>query len=120
MPDWSKDLLDESAYLVERGVRPMAIVDHIPADPQAMLEAASQLEIASIGAEVVPFVVNRGDGLADCGYAATQWVVDLYAWLVKSGAPGEHIHRIRGLLLGYSPRAIRAHDERGCGRRFTA
>ena len=120
MPDWSDDYLAESAYLVERGVRPMAIVDHIEATPSLMIQAASRLEIASIGAEVIPFVVDRGDGIADCGFASTQWVVDLYAWLLKSGAPGEQVHRIRGLLLGYSPKAIRAHDERGCGRRFSA
>ena len=118
--DWSDDYVAEHAYLVERGVRPMAIVDHIVAEPEAMLLAASRLEQASIETAVVPFVVVRGDGFADCGFAAVSWIVDLYEWMVKSNdVPIEHAHRIRGLLLGYSPEAIRAHDERTSGRRFT-
>ncbi len=115
----SNDLLEESAYLVERGVRAMSIVDHIEADPNMMIQASSRLEIASSGADVVPFVVDREDGVADCGYAAARWVVDLYEWIVRSDMPPEHVHRVRGLLLGYSPKEIRAHDERGSGRRFT-
>ena len=119
-PDWSDDYLAESAYLVERGVRAMAIVDHVEANAQTMLEVATRLEIATVGAAVIPFVIDRGDGMADCGFATAKWVVDLYEWLVKSDTPKEHAHRIRGLLLGYSVDAIRAHYERGCGRRFTS
>ena len=117
---WSDDYVAEHAYLVERGVRSMAIVDHIVAEPETMRLAVSRLEQASIGAAVVPFVVIRHDSFADCGFAAAPWVVDLYEWLVQSDSvPPEHAHRIRGLLLGYSPLAIRAHDERTSGRRFT-
>lgn len=119
-PDWSKDYVAEQAYLVARGVRPMAIIGHIQAGKESMLRAASLLEIASIGEQVVAFVTPRTDGFADCGFAAARWVVDLYAWLVgTSGVPTEHEHRIRGLLLGYNAAAIREHDERGSGRRFT-
>jgi hypothetical protein len=110
----------EQAYLVERRVRPMALVGYVQDDPQLMLEASSRLRFASVGADVIPFVVPRRDGWADCGYAASRWVVDLYEWLVSANSvPKEHEHRIRGLLLGYGPDAIREHDERGSGRRFT-
>jgi len=118
--EWSTDYVAEHAYLVARGVRPMAIVGHISADQDLMLQAASRLEIASIEETVVPFVIMRQDGFADCGYAAAKWVVDLYEWLIRPNhVPEEHAHRIRGLLLGYSAGAIRDHDERTCGRRFT-
>ncbi|MFA4974794.1 MAG: hypothetical protein WC683_19510 [bacterium] len=119
-PDWPQDYVSEAAYLVARGVRPMAIVGSIRSDKELMLRAASSLEIISLGEQVVAFVTPRDDGFADCGFAAARWVVDLYAWLVKcSDVPEEHAHRIRGLLLGYSAGAIRDHDERGSGRRFT-
>jgi len=118
--DWSEDYVAEHAYLVARGVRPMAIVGHVRANKDLMLQAASRLEIVSVGESVVPFVIPRADGFADCGFAAARWVVDLYAWLVGSACvPEEQAHRIKGLLLGYGADAIRGHDERGSGRRFT-
>lgn len=119
--EWSESCVSEHAYLVARGVRPMAIVGGVETGKKdRMLQAASRLEIVSIGEAVVPFVVPRDDGIADCGFAATRWVVDLYAWLVGSNdVPEEHAHRIRGLLLGYDAKAIRDHDDRDCGRRFT-
>jgi hypothetical protein len=118
---WSDDYIAEHAYLVARGVRAMAIVGHVRADKDDMLTAASRLEIASVNVDAVPFVVVRRDGWADCGFAAAQWVVDLYEWSARSDAvPEAHAHRIRGLLLGYSADAIRAHDERSAGRRFTS
>ena len=119
--EWSESYVSEHAYLVARGVRPMAIVGHVEADKNLMLQAASRLETVSVGESVIPFVIPRSDGFADCGFAAARWVVDLYAWLVgPDGVPEDHAHRIRGLLLGYNAEAIRDHDDRGCGRRFTS
>lgn len=118
--EWSSDYIAEHAYLVARGVRPLAIVGHVEAAPLVMLQVASRLEIASIGEAVIPFVVPRNDGFADCGFAAARWVVDLYQWAISGAVPADHAHRIRGLLLGYSADAMRAHDERGSGRRFTS
>jgi hypothetical protein len=117
---WSDDYLSEHAYLVERGVRPMSIVGHVEGGVEFLLRVASRLEIISVHNRVIPFVVKRSDGFADCGFASEQWVVDLYEWLVQStDVPDVQEHRIRGLLLGYSADAIRDHDARGCGRRFT-
>jgi hypothetical protein len=119
--NWSDDYIEEHAYLVERGVRPLALVGHVPNDKPSMLQAASKLETISVNMRVVPFVVARRDGFADCGFAAAKWVVDLYTWVVQSKTvPKRHLHRIRGLLLSYSAEAIRTHDERGSGRRFTS
>lgn len=99
----------------------MAIVGHVEASPGVMLEAVSKLDTTSIDAAVVPFVVPRRDGIADCGFARSTWVVELYEWLMQDeGIPVKHQHRIRGLLLGYDVDAIRGYDERTSGRRFTS
>jgi len=119
MTEWSDDYISEHAYLVARGVRPMAIVGHIKADDLLMLQVASKLEIATCDINVIPFAIPRNDGFADCGFAAATWVLELYAYIIQSDElPEEHMHRIRGLLLGYSAEAIRQHDERTSGRQF--
>jgi hypothetical protein len=115
----NEDYIKESAYLVARGVRPMSLVGYVVDSQLEMLKASSRLEIMSTGCSVVPFVIPRCDGFADCGFASESWVVDLYEWLVKSeDVPKIHRHQICGLLLGYSAKAIRTHDSRCCGRRF--
>lgn len=107
----------EHAYLVARGVRPLAIVGNCPADPRRMFEVAAQLEeVASEGA--IPFVAPRNDRIADYGFARSKWVIDLLSWAQTDAVPTEHRHRIIGLLLGYSVEAVRAHEEQGCGRLF--
>ena len=100
----------EHAYLIARGVRPLAIVGHCPAEPRRMFEVAAQLEeLATDGA--IPFVAPRDDGIADYGYAHSKWAIDLLSWAQTDAVPTEHRHRIIGLLLGYSVQAIRAHEE---------
>jgi len=98
----------------------LALLGHCPADPLEMRVRLSQLErSATQGA--IPFVVDRGDGIAEYGYAAARWVVDLYQWVVTADAatlPVSHRHRIIGLLLGYSVAAIRDDEEQASGRRF--
>jgi hypothetical protein len=117
--EWSDDYISEHAYLVARGLRPMAIVGHVKTDDLLMLQVASKLEIATCNINVIPFVIPRKDDFADCGFAAATWVLELYAYIVQSGdIPDKHMHRIRGLLLGYSAEAIRQHDERTSGRQF--
>lgn len=108
----------EHAYLIARGVRPLAIVGHCEDDPQVMFEIASQLENNScVGA--IPFVAPRNDGVADYGYAGSRWVIDLLRWAQSDAVPTEHRHRVIGLLLGYSVEAIRSHEEQNCGRLFS-
>lgn len=113
----SSELVREHAYLIARGVRPLALVGTCEAEPAAMQSAAAQLEnAAEPGA--IPFVLERGDGLADFGFAAGHWALDLFRWVSRadSGIPACQVHRVRGLLLGYGVETIRAFDERTGGR----
>ena len=45
------------------------------------------------------------------GYASHAWAIDLLKWAM--GAPLVQRNRIFGLLLGYSPDAIRRFEELG-------
>src|SRR5471030_567227 len=89
----------EHAYLVARGVRPLALVGHCVSQPGALREARGSLDTFGC-AGALPFVHDRGDGFADYGYAAAPWVVDLYAWAVRAEAddtmPVSQRHRIIG------------------------
>jgi hypothetical protein len=105
------DLASEAAYLVERGVRACALVGTVPARETSALPG----ELARAGAYspgAVPFIVERGDGMADYGYAASRWAVDLYRWTFSAGVPLVHRERIHGLLFGYSTEAIERFENR--------
>jgi hypothetical protein len=112
----SDDALAEHAYLVARSVRPVAIAGNCDADPETMMQAMSRLKIAGGGA-AIPFVIDEGDGVATYGYASHPWAVDLLQWALTS-APGEQVHRILGLLLGYGADSIERHEALGAGRLF--
>jgi hypothetical protein len=115
----SSELIREQAHLIASGVRPLALAGTCEARPVTMLRVTTQLECAS-GPKAIPFVLDRGDGLADFGYAASSWVLDLFRWVTQAGdaIPANQKHRIRGLLLGYGVEAIRSFEERTCGRLF--
>ena len=115
----SIQLIREQAHLIASGVRPLALVGTCEAEPGTMLRVSTQLEGAA-SAQAIPFVLDRGDGLADFGYAASRWVLDLWQWLTHEGGdvPAIQRHRIRGLLLGYGVEAIRSFEERSSGRLF--
>jgi hypothetical protein len=114
------EVLAEHAYLVARGVRCLAIVGRVEAgDSLDLLRLATQVEGAGQSG-AVPFVIDNGDGTADCGYATAAWALDLYRW-AKCGAAGVPPHqadRIIGLLCAYSAEAIRRFEEEGSGRLF--
>lgn len=115
----SSELIREHAYLIANGVRPLALVGTCEAEPTTMLRVTTQLENAA-GPSAIPFVLDRGDGLADFGYAASGWALDLFRWVTRadSAVPPCQKHRIRGLLLGYGTEAIRSFEERICGRLY--
>ena len=120
--DMEPSYLQEHAYLIARGVRQIAIAGHCQASHKSMLSVASQVEVCAVQG-AIPFVVNRGDGIADYGYAAAQWALDLYQWVVcapVAHVPRRYAHHILGLLLGYSSDAIREFDENSTSRRFTS
>lgn len=92
-------VLSEAAYLAERGVR----------------ACAAQYALAlggSYSPGAVAFVIDRGDGMADYGYAASGWAADLYRWAWTPGVPTIQRERVHGLLFGYSPDAIERFEAR--------
>ena len=114
------DVLSEHAYLVARGVRPLAIAGHFPTQSVSMLRIATLIETAASGEDVSPFVIDHGDGSGSLGFAANRWTLDFYEWAVTDRSiPEQQMHRIVGMLLGYSPVAISRYEESGSGRRFT-
>lgn len=121
IPVPSDDLLSEQAYTVARGVRALAILGQCESTPETMLAVATRIELlAAPGA--IPFVCDAKNGMAEYGYAAETWVVDLLEWLLHSDTnvvPDAYRHHVVGLLLGYAPSAIRDFASRTAGRRFT-
>ena len=100
-------LLQEHAYLVSLGVRALALVElGVPQDEMGREHLRLQ-EHAATCPDIIPFVLPVGEG-AVSGFAAEPWVVDLLAWSYDQ--PVRQAHQIRGLLLGYSARAIAEHD----------
>jgi hypothetical protein len=117
MFDMNPNEVREHAYLVARGVRPLAIAGNCLGDDRTMFETAASLE--ALGCHgAIPFVFPREDGHADYGYAASAWCIDLLRWAESNAVPEKHRHRIVGLLLGYSVDAIRMFEEQNCGRLF--
>jgi hypothetical protein len=113
------DVLVEHAYLVARGVRPLAIANHFPTASVSVLRIATVIEAAAEGEDALPFVLDHGDGSGSFGYAANRMTLDFYEWAASDPAiPEQQRHRIIGMLLGYSPVAISRYEETGCGRRF--
>ncbi|HET7445164.1 MAG TPA: hypothetical protein VFJ57_10945 [Solirubrobacterales bacterium] len=114
------DVLAEHAYLVARDVRPIAIAGHFPTESASTLRIATLIESAAPAEDVVPFVIDHGDGSGSFGYAANRMTLDFYEWAVTDRSiPEQQQHRVIGMLLGYSPVAISRYEESGCGRRFT-
>jgi hypothetical protein len=109
----SRDALEEAAYLVSRGVRPLALAGHCPADPVMMLRARTVLSTVAMRLDVITFVIIEADHPqnASFGYAAHRWVIDLLEWACSPDVPRARKHEVLGLLLGYSPAAIARHQE---------
>lgn len=106
----SDDYLCEQAYLISRGVRPLALLGAVSSDPTEMRDYFARLwKVTAKWGNVIPFVFPRKD--MDCamaGFAAAEWVIDLLRWSYDQ--PWRRHHQIVGLLLGYTPSAIAEHD----------
>jgi hypothetical protein len=110
--------LREQSLLVGRGVRLLALIGECSSDSAEMLEIATRIETLA-GENVIAFVLDEGDGRAEYGYAAAEWVLDLFRWVVtESCVSALHRNRIVGVLCGYSAEAIRLFEERQSGRLF--
>lgn len=83
----SDDVLSEQAYLVERGVRSLAVVGGCrKADAEQVPTMLAMGGTYSQGA--VLWAVARGDAFCDYGYAASRWAVDLYQWTWRPEVAG--------------------------------
>lgn len=115
----NQDMLAEHAYLVARGVRPVAIAGHFAPATASALRISTLIEAAAPQEAVLPFVIDHGDGSGSFGFAENRWSLDFYEWTVTDRSiPEQQRHRIIGMLLGYSPVAISRYEECGSGRRF--
>jgi hypothetical protein len=114
----SGEVLAEHAYLIARGVRPLAIACHFFVEELDPLMAVAAVEEHSYEG-LIPWALDHGDGVGSCGYAREKWAIDLYEWAVKK-APDEQREQIIGLLLGYSDYAIGRFTAEGTGRRFVS
>jgi hypothetical protein len=114
----SDELIQEQSRLVSRGVRLLSLIGECPSDPTVMLQTATRIETLADD-NVVPFVIDEGSGNAEFGYAASEWVIDLFRWVVTAPdiSPLQR-NRIAGVLCGYSAEAIRLFEERQSGRLF--
>ena len=113
------EAIGEQAYLVARGVRPLALVGSCPTEI-ASQAVAEMMPFSETGA--IPFSCDRGDGTTEYGFAAAPWVIDLYRWTVQREEADETVpqsqrHRIVGLLLGYHASAVSAFEESAARRR---
>ncbi|MCG5538972.1 hypothetical protein [Halorhodospira sp. 9622] len=118
-PEIPFELRRESACLVALGVRPMALLGRCAdADESVRIRLYHLLESARTqiyeSEKVISFVLPVPGGVLDYGYARQPWVVEFYRW-VEYHAPSRQADRARGLLFGYAPCAIQAHEDRNTG-----
>jgi hypothetical protein len=107
----NREALAEQAYLVERGVRALALVGCCPVNEATHL--AAELALAGqLSPGAVPFVVSQQDGRADYGYGASRWAIDLFVWASSDAVPLIQRERILGLLFGYAPEAVERFESR--------
>lgn len=99
-----RTLRTEQARLVERGVRPTAIVGNLDSDDEA--ENRSVLMEAAQVACVLSFAFDRHIN----GYASHAWAIDLLRWSLAASQVQRN--RIPGLLLGYDAKSIEIFEAR--------
>ena len=104
----SDDTIREQAWLIARGVRPLALVGDIELGETNMQDCFAKLS-GIAGTSAIPFVFPVPTmHHAVVGYAAAEWVIDLLKWSYNQ--PVRRYHQIIGLLLGYSANEIARHD----------
>ena len=102
--------LFNKSLLIRNGVRPLCVVNTLTEREIKEGNVEEQLRETCCGG-VVPFIADIGEGLFECGFAASEWVVDTWRWINKN-VPDSQKHRLRGLLLGYSVSAISDYEQR--------
>lgn len=117
----SDDAMAEAAYLVERGVRPIALCGTvtIASEIERML-LMQRLNAAVNNRNVKQFIVDFGDGIAQYGFVAAGWVLDLYQWVLFTDIPSVQRERIFGLMFGYGIESIARYEDLSNGRLIVA
>ena len=116
--EFTKREMEEHAYLISRGVRPMSLLGTIANDPYEVDDVYDKMcAIASQTGGTqdvipVPFAILCSSiGRVNIGFAAFEWIVDMYRWLLNEELPAKNRNRITGLLFGYSPAAIASFEK---------
>lgn len=110
------ELLDETINLIERRVRPIALLGYAPAKRDAALRLWTRLNAASAMRDVIPFIVRIGEQHCAYGFAAADWALELYIWSLTADAPPRVLSSVEGLLFGYGIDAIARHHDRCHGQ----
>lgn len=102
--------LNEAAWLISRGVRPLAMAASglLSELPEGGLDWLTQV-VDSKAYKGVHRAILTTEDTYEVFYAAEEWVLELYQWSCSVNVPREHLEAIAGLLLGYSPNAIAAY-----------
>lgn len=108
--------IEREAYLVERGVRPIALMGTRPADATEKVRLLTQLKKFCYKMDVKPFVIDRNDGAVEYGIASAGWALDLFKWLLSAKIPQVQKDRIQGLLFGYDIKSIARFEELSNGQ----
>ncbi|MBI2943800.1 MAG: hypothetical protein HYY25_06340 [Candidatus Wallbacteria bacterium] len=101
------DLCRANAILVSQTRRFLALICDVDGQAQDwVMDAAIRIEQNAMPG-CRPFQLNRPDGRVEFGYAAAQWVIELYRWLVtESQIPERQRNRMVAVLLGFGAETI--------------
>lgn len=117
----SEIVIENEAYLVSRGVRPVAWVAVSSSESEcverALADVTEAIESVSGSWEIKPraFAVRHygRDDIVDIVITGYEWVRDVLEWLGDEvTVPAHYANLVCGLMLGYSPSAVQAFHDR--------
>lgn len=99
-----EDAFSSEAYLVEKGVRPLALVGDIDAKELEVLKK-ELVDKCFWHKNITPFIIKEDDGYS-FGFARNKHIVETYKYIREARKDGtiteDVFHTILGLMLGYS------------------
>ena len=111
--------------MISRGVRPLSLIGTIVNDPYEVDRTYDKMCFIASGTggtqDVIPIpiaILCTINNRVHIGFAAYEWVVEIYRWLLNGELPQKNLNRIRGLLLGYSASAIASFEKFQSGQLF--
>ena len=110
-------ILKKEADLIRQGKRPMCLFS-MPSDYDNMHAAYCVLDGLGSPPELFPFIIERGDGAADYGFAKHHFYIPLLEFLNSGKCPDHLMHAFLGLMLGYDSNEVADHYHRFHGKRF--